>query len=133
MVRVPICSDEVLERVFLDPDVVAQAWSSAGALADEAVSIELRASDAPSALVALVRLLGARGLLGLTVPAELGGTYERVRSDALCLARERLGYASPLVERMHQRDPSNQRALVVRPTNLEDVYLRLTGTSLEAA
>ena len=41
--------------------------------------------------------------------------------------------ASPLVERMHQRDPSNQRALVVRPTNLEDVYLRLTGTSLEAA
>jgi lipooligosaccharide transport system ATP-binding protein len=40
---------------------------------------------------------------------------------------------SPLVERLHQGDPSNQRGLVVRPTNLEDVYLRLTGTSLEAA
>jgi lipooligosaccharide transport system ATP-binding protein len=41
--------------------------------------------------------------------------------------------AAPLVERLHQRDPSNRRALVVRPTNLEDVFLRLTGTSLEGA
>ena len=40
--------------------------------------------------------------------------------------------ASPLVERLHQLDPSNRRALVVRPTNLEDVFLRLTGASLEA-
>jgi lipooligosaccharide transport system ATP-binding protein len=39
--------------------------------------------------------------------------------------------ASPLVDRVHQLDPSNRRALVVRPTNLEDVFLRLTGTSLE--
>jgi hypothetical protein len=39
--------------------------------------------------------------------------------------------ATPLVDRLHQVDPSNQRTLVVRPTNLEDVYLRLTGTSLE--
>jgi lipooligosaccharide transport system ATP-binding protein len=41
--------------------------------------------------------------------------------------------ASPLVERLHARDPADRRGLVVRPTNLEDVYLRLTGTSLEAA
>jgi len=41
--------------------------------------------------------------------------------------------ATPLVDRLHQRDPSNHRALVVRPTNLEDVFLYLTGTSLEAA
>jgi lipooligosaccharide transport system ATP-binding protein len=41
--------------------------------------------------------------------------------------------ATPLVDRVHQRDPSNRRALVVRPTNLEDVFLRLTGTSLEGA
>jgi lipooligosaccharide transport system ATP-binding protein len=39
--------------------------------------------------------------------------------------------AAPLVDRIHQSDPSNLRSLVVRPTNLEDVYLRLTGTSLE--
>jgi lipooligosaccharide transport system ATP-binding protein len=40
---------------------------------------------------------------------------------------------APLVDRLHQSDPSNLRSLVVRPTNLEDVYLRLTGTSLEGA
>jgi lipooligosaccharide transport system ATP-binding protein len=40
---------------------------------------------------------------------------------------------SPLVDRIHQHDPTNRRGLVVRPTNLEDVFLRLTGTSLEAA
>jgi len=39
--------------------------------------------------------------------------------------------ASPLVDRLHHRDPNDQRALVVRPTNLEDVFLRLAGTSLE--
>jgi len=38
---------------------------------------------------------------------------------------------SALVERLHQRDPGNQRGLVVRPTNLEDVFLRLTGATLE--
>ncbi len=41
--------------------------------------------------------------------------------------------ASPLVDRLHQGDPANRRALVVRPTNLEDVFLRLTGTSLEGS
>ena len=41
--------------------------------------------------------------------------------------------AKPLVDRIHERDPANRRALVVRPANLEDVFLRLTGTSLEAA
>lgn len=96
--RAPLCSDEVIERAFCDPDVIAQAWSSAAAVADEAIELEQRAPDASAALVSIVRLLGARGLLGLTVPAELGGTYEHVGSVALCLARERLGHASPLVE-----------------------------------
>ena len=41
--------------------------------------------------------------------------------------------ASPLVERLHARDPADRRGLVVRPANLEDVFLRLTGTSLEGA
>jgi len=41
--------------------------------------------------------------------------------------------ATALVDRLHQRDPGNRRALVVRPTNLEDVFLRLAGTSLEGA
>jgi lipooligosaccharide transport system ATP-binding protein len=39
--------------------------------------------------------------------------------------------ASQLIERLRVRDGLDRRMLVVRPTNLEDVYLSLTGTSLE--
>ncbi len=39
--------------------------------------------------------------------------------------------AAPLVEHVRRRDPGDRRDLVVRPTNLEDVFLRLAGTSLE--
>ncbi len=39
--------------------------------------------------------------------------------------------ASRLVERVHQLDPADRRGLVVRPSNLEDVFLRLAGTGLE--
>jgi len=42
-----------------------------------------------------------------------------------------LGDAAPLVERVRATD--HRRPLVVRPTNLEDVFLALTGASLEAA
>nr|MDQ3037129.1 hypothetical protein [Myxococcota bacterium] len=81
--RAPICSDDVIERAFCDPDVIAQAWASAGAVVDEAVGLEEHAASPSEALVAIVRMLGARGLLGLIVPAELGGTYEHVRSTAI--------------------------------------------------
>jgi lipooligosaccharide transport system ATP-binding protein len=40
--------------------------------------------------------------------------------------------ATALVEHIHARTNVQQRQLVVRPTTLEDVYLALTGTSLEA-
>jgi hypothetical protein len=36
-----------------------------------------------------------------------------------------------LAARVRQVDPHDARSLVVRPTNLEDVFLRLTGTNLE--
>lgn len=39
--------------------------------------------------------------------------------------------ATALAEHIRRRDQDHQRALVVRPTNLEDVFLALTGTSLE--
>jgi acyl-CoA dehydrogenase len=94
----PAPSDECLERAFCEPEVIAQAWTSAGTIAPEACAIEETAKDAPTALASIVRVLGARGLLGLTVPAAYGGTYDFVRSVALCLARERLGHASPLCE-----------------------------------
>ncbi|MFQ5666724.1 MAG: ABC transporter ATP-binding protein [Candidatus Binatia bacterium] len=39
--------------------------------------------------------------------------------------------ATMLAEHIRQRDHGDRRSLVVRPTNLEDVFLSLTGTSLE--
>ena len=36
-----------------------------------------------------------------------------------------------IVERIHKLDRGDRRPLVVRPTNLEDVFLAVTGTSLE--
>jgi lipooligosaccharide transport system ATP-binding protein len=39
--------------------------------------------------------------------------------------------AAPVVERVHQWDGGDHRPLVVRPTDLEDVFLSLTGTRLE--
>ncbi len=82
-------SDAVLERAFLDDAVIAAGWAAAGALADEGAALEA-GRDPEAALVAMVRLLGARGLLSLLVGAP--------RWRAVCLARERLGYASPLLE-----------------------------------
>jgi lipooligosaccharide transport system ATP-binding protein len=40
--------------------------------------------------------------------------------------------AASLVETIRRSDHGGHRPLVVRPTNLEDVFLALTGTSLEA-
>jgi lipooligosaccharide transport system ATP-binding protein len=39
--------------------------------------------------------------------------------------------ATPLIDRIRAHDHETHRPLVVRPTNLEDVFLALTGTSLE--
>jgi lipooligosaccharide transport system ATP-binding protein len=41
--------------------------------------------------------------------------------------------AAALAERVRTREPGQRRLLVVRPTTLEDVFLALTGASLEAA
>ncbi len=94
----PSCSDTVIERAFADADCVREAWTSAGMLTAEAHRIETSAATPDEALVQLVALLGSRGLLGLLVPGAVGGTFDEVRSVALCLARERLGHASPLLE-----------------------------------
>jgi acyl-CoA dehydrogenase len=94
----PPCSDDVVERAFCDADVVREAWTTAARLAAEACLVEEKAGSPELALPAIVRFLGERGLLGLVVPGSLGGAFDGVRSVALCLARERLGHASPLVE-----------------------------------
>lgn len=43
-----------------------------------------------------------------------------------------LDNAAPLIDRIRLHDREAHRPLVVRPTNLEDVFLALTGTTLEA-
>ncbi len=40
--------------------------------------------------------------------------------------------ASALVNQIHAHDRGDRRALIVRPTNLEDVFLAMTGTTLES-
>ena len=94
----PLLSDDVIERAFCDPESIDQAWKTAGALVADGVAIEERAKSPGEALREMVRLLGDRGLLGLVVPGAYGGTFTEIRSVALCLARERLGHASPLLE-----------------------------------
>jgi len=40
--------------------------------------------------------------------------------------------ATELIEKIRRHDDGDRRPIIVRPTNLEDVYLSLTGASLEA-
>jgi acyl-CoA dehydrogenase len=96
-VRVKLSSD-VIERAFVSDAMIGPAWDAADALADEAVTIEDDAPDPLEGLARLVALLGEAGLLRLVAAKRDGGTFDEVRSVALCLARERLGFASPLVD-----------------------------------
>ncbi len=60
---------------------------------------------------------------GLQLPAR------RLRAERRLICY--LDDGTPLADRVRKRDPQDRRALVVRPANLEDVFLALTGTSLE--
>jgi hypothetical protein len=40
--------------------------------------------------------------------------------------------ATNLIDQVRRHDEGDRRPLIVRPTNLEDVFLSLTGASLEA-
>jgi acyl-CoA dehydrogenase len=85
-------SDALLARAFASERAIEAGWHRAGALCADAVAIEAAHPDPSHALPRIVRLLGERGLLDL-FDAEGGISW-----GAICLARERLGYASPLVE-----------------------------------
>lgn len=82
--------DSVLERAFLDDDVIDAGWHAPARVVDEGLAIEAAHDDPCEGLRALVALLGARGVLEL-----IAGD---VSWRAVCLARERLGHASPLLE-----------------------------------
>ena len=40
--------------------------------------------------------------------------------------------ATKLIDQIRRHDEGDRRPIIVRPTNLEDVFLSLTGASLEA-
>ncbi len=89
---------DVIERAFVGDSAIEAAWDAAEAVADDAVAIEEAAGDPLEGLRRLVGKLGEVGLLRLVVEEQDGGAFDQVRSVALCLARERLGFASPLVD-----------------------------------
>ena len=55
--------------------------------------------------------------------------HHRLRSGRRLICY--LDDATALVERLRRGDPDDRRDLVVRPANLEDVFLRLAGSTLE--
>ncbi len=55
-------------------------------------------ADADDFCIRMVRALGRDGFLKLTVPAEAGGTYEKLDVRSLCLAREHLAYHHGLAD-----------------------------------
>lgn len=88
----------MIERAFVTPELEALAWDGAAACVDEALAIEERANTPGDALRSMVQLYGRQGLLKLVTRDSLGGALGSTSSVALCLARERLGHASPLAE-----------------------------------
>ena len=68
-------------------------------------------------------------------PAEQSALLDGTPHKTLLRSGDRLivygDDAEPIVHRVHAHDGGERRPLIVRPTNLEDVFLRLTGTRLE--
>jgi ABC-2 type transport system ATP-binding protein len=58
-----------------------------------------------------------------------GYTGQRMRSGQRLVLY--VDSAAPWIERIRHGDGGDRRPLIVRPTNLEDVFLAVTGTSLE--
>jgi alkylation response protein AidB-like acyl-CoA dehydrogenase len=86
------------EPAFVPDALLQSAAAPALALVHEAVAIEHAAPSPGEGLRRLVRFFGERGLLSLVTDARFGGRHPRMSSIGLCLVRERLGHASPLVE-----------------------------------
>ncbi|TFG94024.1 MAG: ABC transporter ATP-binding protein [Myxococcales bacterium] len=141
----------------LDPAVRMALWSRVRDLRANGTTILLTTHymDEAQRLCEQVAIIESGKVIGQGVPAELITAHLRretvefdcdpseetalldgIAADAQQLRTGRrimvyVANATALVERVRQNDPDDRRALVVRPTNLEDVFLRLTGTRLE--
>jgi lipooligosaccharide transport system ATP-binding protein len=141
----------------LDPAVRLALWSRVRDLraAGTTVLITTHYMDEAQRLCDEVVILSNGKVIGKGVPSELietrlareaiefdcrpeeesqlldgfGALPHRVRAGRRLMIY--LDDVTPLAERIRQCDGSNRREMVVRPTNLEDVFLALTGTSLE--
>jgi lipooligosaccharide transport system ATP-binding protein len=141
----------------LDPAVRLALWSRVRELraAGTTVLITTHYMDEAQRLCDRVAIVSAGKVIAAGAPAELITTRlapETVEFD--CTASEEaalldgfvperrlrvgsrlmlyLDDATDLIEQIRRHDEGDRRPIIVRPTNLEDVYLSLTGTSLEA-
>ena len=140
----------------LDPAVRLALWSRVRELQRQGTTVLLTTHymDEAQRLCDRVAIVAAGRVVGDGAPAALIRAHpEAVELDCtpeeerrLCdgtrpRARLRVGRrailytddAAALVADVRGRDLGDRRPLVVRPTNLEDVFLALTGTSLEGA
>ena len=141
----------------LDPAVRLALWSRIRELraAGTTVLITTHYMDEAQRLCDQVAIVSAGKVIAAGAPAELITTRlapETVEFDCapseeaalldgvapgrrLRFGRRLMLYlddATHLVEHIRRHDEGDRRPIIVRPTNLEDVYLSLTGASLEA-
>lgn len=141
----------------LDPAVRHALWSRVRELraSGTTVLITTHYMDEAQRLCDQVAIVSAGKVIGAGAPADLIATRlapETVEFDctpteeaalldgfARSARRLRVGQrlmlylddAARLIEHIRRHDPGDRRPVIVRPTNLEDVFLALTGTSLE--
>jgi len=141
----------------LDPAVRLGLWSRVRELRANGTTVLITTHymDEAQRLCDQVAILAAGKVIATGAPADLIVTRlapETVEFDCLpgeerglldgfagAIHRLRIGQrlmlyvqdASPLIERIRRYDQGDRRPVVVRPTNLEDVFLALTGTTLE--
>jgi lipooligosaccharide transport system ATP-binding protein len=141
----------------LDPAVRLALWSRIRELraAGTTVLMTTHYMDEAQRLCDRVAIVSAGKVVGAGTPADLIATLlapEAVEFDSTLQEEAALldGFArsngrlragrrlilyvddpTPLIERIRHHDKGDRRSILVRPTNLEDVFLSLTGTSLE--
>jgi lipooligosaccharide transport system ATP-binding protein len=140
----------------LDPAVRLALWSRVRELraAGTTVLITTHYMDEAQRLCDQVAVVSSGKVIASGAPAELISTRlapeaveldctpgeEAMLLDGVASSRRlRVGKrlmlylddAADLIERIRRHDGGDRRPIIVRPTNLEDVYLSLTGTNLE--
>ena len=140
----------------LDPAVRLALWSRIRELraGGKTVLITTHYMDEAQRLCDRVAIIAAGKVMREGAPADLIATLARETVEFDCSRDEEAGLLEgfqPIVRRLRvgqrlmlyvddsislidhirRRDQGDRRPIVVRPTNLEDVFLSLTGTSLE--